>query len=224
MFNQKRMTFAELQAVLDLDFAGHEPIRQRFLNAYPKYGQDNPAVDGFVADTVTFVREVCAQLKVSPRDSAYVPGAFVWVMHEMLGRETGATPDGRRANTPLADGAGPAQGRERKGPTAAVLSTTSWDHSPLIGGVAFNMKFNTSLIRTPDGVDRLKDLVLTYLRRGGFETQINVIDGETLRKARENPDQYRDLVVRIGGYTDYFTRLSPGMQDEIMLRTEYEHA
>ena len=138
-----------------------------------------------------------------------------------MGRETGATPDGRQAGKPFADGAGPAQGRESKGPTAAILSTTSWEHSQLIGGVAFNMKFNTSLL-SGNGPERLKDLVMTYLKRGGFEVQINVINHETLQKARNNPDEYRDLVIRIGGYTDYYTRLPVEMQEEILHRTEYQ--
>ena len=91
----------------------------------------------------------------------------------------------------------------------------------MIGGLAYNMKFNTSLFKTPEGFSRLRDLILTFLRRGGFETQINVVDAEALLKARQSPDEYRDLVVRIGGYTDYFTRLSSEMQDEVMMRTEF---
>ena len=91
----------------------------------------------------------------------------------------------------------------------------------MIGGLAYNMKFNTSLFRTPEGFDRLRDLVLAFLRRGGFETQINVIDHEVLKDARLHPENYRDLVVRIGGYTDYFTRLTPQMQAEVILRTEF---
>jgi len=159
-----------------------------------------------------------------PDDGPFVPGAFVWIMHSWLGNETGATPDGRKAGTPFADGAGPAQGRETKGPTAAILSTTCWDHSPMIGGVAFNMKFNSSFFRSSSGIDELRNLVLTYLRRGGFETQINVVDAETLKQAQENPESYRDLLVRIGGYTDYFTAQSPEMQGEIIRRTEYARA
>jgi len=225
VFSTKRMSFGELQALLAADFEGNEALRQRFLNAYPKYGQDNPDADAFFPEVVTFLTEVCGRFKMYPGESPYVPGAFVWVMHERLGRETGATPDGREAGTPFADGAGPAQGRESKGPTAAILSTTSWDHSPLIGGAAFNMKFSASLFdRSPEARDGLKNLVLTYLRRGGFETQINVVDQETLRKARENPENYRDLVVRIGGYTGYFTQQSPEMQDEIIMRSEYRIA
>jgi len=128
-----------------------------------------------------------------------------------------------KAGTPFADGAGPAQGREIKGPTAAILSATSWDHTPLIGGVAFNMKFSASLFsRSPGAPNSLRELVLTFLRRGGFETQINVVDRNTLEAARKNPEKYRDLVVRIGGYTDYFTRISREMQDEIIQRTEYD--
>ena len=91
----------------------------------------------------------------------------------------------------------------------------------MIGGLAYNMKFSRSLFGTPASLDRLRDLVLTFLRRGGFETQINVVDGETLKAARANPEDYRDLVVRIGGYADYFTRLSAGMQEEIIMRTEF---
>jgi formate C-acetyltransferase len=142
-------------------------------------------------------------------------------MHEVLGSQCGATPDGRKAGAAFADGCGPAQGRERHGPTAAILSTTSWDHAPMIGGLAYNMKFSSSLFRGPEGYAGLRDLVLTFLRRGGFETQINVVDLETLENARKHPDDYRDLMVRIGGYADYFTRLSPAMQDEIILRTEF---
>ena len=224
IFHQRHLTFAELKALLDSDFAGHEETRLRFLNAYPKYGQENPEVDQLVSDTVRFVAAQCARYKMEPDDGHYVPGAFVWIMHEHLGRDTGATPDGRRAGFPFADGCGPAQGRESKGPTAAILSTTSWDHSSMIGGLAYNMKFNTSLFRSPKGFDSLRDLVLTFLRRGGFETQINVVDHETLKDARQHPENYRDLVVRIGGYSDYFTRLSPQMQDEVILRTEFDHA
>jgi formate C-acetyltransferase len=170
---------------------------------------------------VGFVEAECERHTVEPDSSAVVPGAFVWIQHERLGSDTGATPDGRRAGTAFADGAGPAQGREIHGPTAAILSTTSWDHSPLIGGIAFNMKFNAALFRTREGKPGLRHLILTYLRRGGFETQINVVDAETLKQARIHPEHYRDLVVRIGGYTDYFTRLSAAMQDEIIARTEY---
>lgn len=222
VYNQHTMTMAELLSLLDANFEGHEPERLRLLKKHPKYGLNVEAVDHFVSDTVAFVTKECARYQIPPDASHFIPGAFCWIMHELLGRDSGATPDGRKAGFPFADGAGPAQGRETSGPTAAILSTTSWDASPFIGGVALNMKFNSSLFTSPEAFRRLRDLIITYLRRGGFETQVNVVDHAMLLKAKENPDAYRDLVVRIGGYTDYFTRLSPEMQAEVMLRTEYQ--
>jgi formate C-acetyltransferase len=222
VFEQRRMTMAEARDILDRDFEGSEDVRQRWLHHYPKYGQGDAHVDALVAETVAFVISECAAYRMKPDDSPYVPGAFVWVMHERLGGQTGATPDGRKAGFPFADGCGPAQGRESRGPTAAILSTTSWDHSPMIGGLAFNMKFSRGLFSSPGASRRLQSLLVTFLERGGFETQVNVVDAEILRRARKNPGEYRDLVVRVGGYCDYFTTLSPRMQDEVILRTAFE--
>jgi formate C-acetyltransferase len=221
VFAKRTITLADLKAAMATNFAGMEPLRLRLLNGQPKYGNDCAQVDALVARTAAFCQAQCATHKIWPDDSPFVPGAFCWIMHEVLGRQTGATPDGRKAGFPFADGGGPAQGRERLGPTAAILSATSWDHSPMIGGLAYNMKFNSSLLEGAAARDRLRDLVITYLRRGGFETQINVVDRSTLLAARERPEQYRDLAVRIGGYVDYFTRLSFEMQEEVLMRTEF---
>ncbi len=221
LFERNAIDFKTLKKTLDADFKGEDPLRQHFLKGLPKYGNADTGVDALVAKVVDRVKKECARYKMAPNESHFIPGAFCWVMHERLGSVCGATPDGRKAGFPFADGGGPAQGCERSGPTSAILSATSWDHSPLIGGVAYNMKFNSTLFDSPESVKRLEDLLVTYLRRGGFEVQVNVVDPETLRKARVNPEQYRDLVVRIGGYTDYFVNLSPGMQDELMHRTEF---
>ncbi len=221
VFHLKRMSLDQLHRVLQADFSGYERERQRFLNGHPKYGNGCAEVDGLVGEIVTFARAECARHQMEPDGSPFIPGAFCWVMHERLGRQCGATPDGRRAGFPFADGCGPAQGRDQSGPTTAVRSVTTWDAAPLIGGAAFNMKFSTSLFSTPETLQRLRDLVVTFLQRGGFETQVNVVDARTLRAAQENPEAYRDLVVRIGGYTDYFTRLTPEMQSEVIMRTEY---
>ena len=222
VYRQRTMTLAQLRDILDSNFEGRDAERVRLLKGHPKYGVGAEEVDHFVRDNVGFVTRECARHKMLPDKSHFIPGAFCWIMHERLGGQCGATPDGRKAGFPFADGAGPAQGRETCGPTAAILSTTSWDAAPLIGGVALNMKFNSSLFSSPKAFQRLRDLLVTYLRRGGFEVQVNVVDHEVLQKAKENPEAYRDLVVRIGGYTDYFTRLSPEMQAEVMLRTEYQ--
>jgi formate C-acetyltransferase len=142
-------------------------------------------------------------------------------MHEHFGRNTGASPDGRKAGFPLGDGSGPCQGREKNGPTASVLSSTKWSHKELIGGVAVNMKFSKKTMNA-QSKNTMVSLIKTYLERGGFEMQINVVDKETLIKAKANPENYSDLVVRIGGYSDYFTKIPEKMQDEVILRTEHE--
>jgi len=221
IFVAKEFDFPRLKALLDCDFSGQEPIRQKFLNLHPKYGLNDASVDGEIGRLMGFITAECAKHKMRPDNAHFIPGTFCWIMHQRLGAECRATPDGRKAGFPFADGAGPAQGREKLGPTAAIQSVTSWDHTPMIGGSAFNMKFPRALFHEPVGVAKLKHLILTFLRQGGFETQINVVDNAILHKTLANPEAYGDLVVRIGGYTDYFTRLSPEMQQEVLQRTQY---
>ena len=131
-----------------------------------------------------------------------------------------ASPDGRRCGFPLGDGSGPAQGREENGPTASVISSTKWDHRQFIGGIAVNMKF-TSDMWNSDNIDKLVSLVDVFMLRGGFELQINSVNRDKLIAARENPELYKDLVVRIGGYSDFFVRLSDTMQREVIARTAH---
>jgi formate C-acetyltransferase len=222
IFQKKNMDVKTLKSILCSDFKGHENVRLRFLDCYEKYGNSCEEVDILVRKTADFIKKECSKHKVRPEKSHFIPGTFCWIMHERLGSQCGATPDGRKKGFPFADGGGPAQGREKNGPTSSILSATSWDHSFLIGGLAYNMKFSGELFNSPEAVKRLLDLIITFLKRGGFETQINVVSRKTLEAAKKNPEQYRDLVVRIGGYTDYFTRLSPEMREEVMLRTEYQ--
>ena len=221
VFEQKNISFAELKEILKADFKGYEAFQKKIIR-YPKYGEGNENVDQEILRVMGFIEAQCSKHKMLPDDSPFIPGTFCWIKHQILGAQCGATPDGRKAGFPFADGAGPAQGRERFGPTSAINSVTSWNHSPLIGGSAFNMKFNKSLFDSPETLNKLKQLITVFLKQGGFETQINVINNSTLRNALIHPEQYNDLVVRIGGYTDYFTRLSMEMQQEIIQRTEYE--
>ncbi len=212
-----------VRALLDIlaaDFAGHEDLRQRFLTQVPSYGNDEPAVDEFAVMIADFVAAECAKYDVV-LGGGFKPGFFCWVMHERLGSETGATPDGRKAGVPFADGAGPAQGRERHGPTAAVKSTTCWDHTPMLGGLVLNLKFSRKALESDESRAKLAELIKTYMRLGGMEVQINVVSREALVAAQARPEEYRDLVVRVAGYTDYFTNLSAAMQDEIIARTEF---
>ena len=221
IYEKESLAVKALLEILQADFAGHEEFRQRVLHEVPSYGNDEPEVDALAGRITGFLAAACAKHEVV-LGGGFKPGFFCWVMHERLGAETMATPDGRKAGMPFADGAGPAQGRERKGPTAAVKSTCSWDHTPMLGGLVLNLKFSPSALAGPESCLKLAELIKTYMRLGGFEVQINVVSRETLLAAREDPEQYRDLVVRVAGYTDYFNNLSAAMQEEIIARTEFE--
>jgi len=221
VYEQRRFTLAEFAAILQADFDGHEPLRQEILNHLPKYGNDERAIDELAAELVGHFGNCCSAQRIGQANHAYYPGMFCWIMHGRLGAETGATPDGRRAGQAFADGAGPAQGRERRGPTAAIRSTTRWDHGPMLGGLVLNLKFSRSALAGETALRRLAELIKTYMRLGGAEVQVNVVDGETLQAARDQPAEHRDLLVRVAGYSDYFVNLDPVLQDEVIARTEY---
>jgi trans-4-hydroxy-L-proline dehydratase len=219
VLEQGEVSLRELLEQAQADFAGTEDFRQRCLRE-PKYGNDVAEVDELAREFTEFVAAECARHEVLLNDRYYA-GFFCWIMHQQLGAVTGASFDGRKAGFPFADGAGPAQGRERRGPTAAVKSTTSWDHTPMLGGLVLNLKFTPSAIDAPESQAKLAELLKTYMRLGGQEVQINVVRHEDLLAARENPSDYKDLVVRIAGYCDYFVGLSPQMQEEVIARTSF---
>ena len=221
VFEEKELNIRGFKAILDSNFEGKEVFRQHLLNSIPKYGNDIDKIDCFFCTIVEHIISECKKYNGIHSNGKVIPSVFCWVMHERFGRETGATPDGRKAGFPLGDGSGPCQGRELNGPTASILSSTKWAHHELIGGVAVNMKFSKKSLGT-HSLNIMKGLIKTYLKRGGFEMQVNVIDRETLEKAVTNHEEYRDLVVRIGGYSDYFVKLSLEMQQEVILRTEHE--
>ena len=217
VYESREYTISQLYAILRDDFAGNEPLRQRILKKLPKYGNDDAEADAVACEIPGWITAEVEKYETW-RGSRFVPSLFCWVMHERFGRQTMATPDGRTAGFPMGDGSGPAQGRERSGPTASVLSSTKWAHWPFIGGIAVNLRF-ASL--REEQLPKLEALLETYLDRGGFEVQVNTVDRATLADAQTHPERHGDLVVRIGGYSDYFTRIGKNMQDEIILRTEH---
>lgn len=220
VFDEQKITVREFKAILDNNFEGNETLRLYILNSIPKYGNDIDDIDRYFGMVSEHIVKECEKYSGLHANSKLIPSVFCWIMHEWFGRETSATPDGRKAKFPLGDGSGPCQGREMNGPTASVLSSTKWDHCKFIGGVAVNLKFSKASLGR-NSLNTMGSIIKTYLNRGGFEVQINVVDNDTLKKARVNPEEYRDLVVRIGGYSDYFVRLSPEMQEEIILRTAH---
>jgi formate C-acetyltransferase len=221
VYEDRRLSLRELWEILRDNFEEHEPLRQEILKRLPKYGSDDNRADHLALEMTRFFADTCAQHHIGSEGRRYAPGLFCWVMHERLGRETGATPDGRLAGFPLADGAGPAQGREQRGPTGAIKSTTKWDHRPMLGGLVLNLKFSRPALRDEEALEKLQRLIESYMRLGGFEIQINVVDRETLLEAQERPEVYQDLLVRVAGYSDYFVGLSPEMQAEVIARTEH---
>jgi formate C-acetyltransferase len=221
VYDEKLLTVCQFKQILDSNFEGHEELRLRLLNDLPKYGNDIDEIDSYFSIFTNHIISECKKYTSIHSNANLIPSVFCWIMHEQFGRQTGATPDGRLAQFPLGDGSGPCQGRELKGPTASILSSTKWEHHQLIGGVAVNMKFSKSTLGA-NSLAVMQSLIEAFMQRGGFEMQINVTDKELLEKARQNPEQYRDLIVRIGGYSDYFTRLSPQMQEEVILRTEHK--
>ena len=139
-------------------------------------------------------------------------------MHQ--GYTTWATPDGRLAGTPIADAASPVQGRDVLGPTSVFASSLCYDHSAFMDGVCLNMRIHPTALSNDEGIAKLRDMVKAYMDHGGAEVQFNVVSSETMRKAQENPDAYRNLVVRIAGYSAYFVELSKDCQNDLILRNE----
>ena len=198
--------------------ARYQQIREMII-ALPKYGNDLEDVDTFAREVGETYTDILPQY-TNCRGGIFQAGLYPVSANVPLGYQTGATPDGRLAGFPLGDGSGPAQGREHEGPTASILSSTCWDHHRFIGGIAVNMKFSASLLGE-HSTDMLSTLIGTYLERGGFEIQINVTDNRILEDARLHPENYRDLVVRIGGYSDYFCNLSADLQQNVIDRAMF---
>ena len=142
-------------------------------------------------------------------------------VHVYFGSVIGATPDGRRAGQPLSEGISPVQGADRHGPTAVMKSVAKMDHART-GGTLLNQKFTPQILADDAGLDKLVKLVRGFFRLDGHHVQFNVIDADTLRAAQADPQAYRDLIVRVAGYSDYFCDLSKSLQDEIITRTEHE--
>jgi len=222
VYESAEFALAEFCRILEADFEGHEPLRQRIINTLPKYGNDQDEPDELARELAEFLIAETESDTVGLH--RYVPGFFCWIIHERFGAETGATPDGRKAHWALADAAGAGQGREMKGPTASVLSTTKWSHRKVLGGLVHNARFSRSMFRTERDRKAIRSVIETYLKRGGFEIQINVVGTDDLLDAQEHPEKYPDLLVRVAGYSDYFVHLNRNMQDEVVRRTEFSHA
>jgi len=220
VYEQKSLTMPELMGMLKANFEGFIRQRQMLLNRTPRYGNDDPQAD----DLLKKVFETYFSLidgRPNTRGGQYHINLLPTTCHIYFGAVTGAMPDGRLAGTPLSEGISPVQGADRHGPTAVLKSAAKMDHVRT-GGTLLNQKFTPQLLKDEASLDHLVQLVRTYFKLDGHHIQFNVVDAATLHQAQQDPGQYRDLIVRVAGYSDYFCDLSTALQDEIISRTEQQ--
>jgi formate C-acetyltransferase len=220
VFDQGHVTMAALVDALRRDFDGCEPLRQTLWNRTPRYGNDDPQADAILERVFDAVFEAIDG-RPNTRGGEYHVNYLSTTCHVYFGSVTGATPDGRRAFAPVSDGISPAQGADRRGPTAVIKSASRMDHARC-GGTLLNQKFTPSLLQGEGGIAHLAQYVRSYFALGGHHIQFNVVTADTLRAAQAHPEKYRDLIVRVAGYSDYFCDLTKPLQDEIISRTEHE--
>jgi pyruvate formate-lyase/glycerol dehydratase family glycyl radical enzyme len=219
VYEGKNLSMEELLAVLADDFEGDARTRQLFVNRTPRFGNDDEDADQIAQDVFnSFVEMIDG--RPNYRGGTHRVNMLPTTCHVYFGSVIGATPDGRRAGKPLSEGISPVQGADRKGPTAVLNSVSKIDHS-MTGGTLLNQKVNPSLVADPAGLEKFTQLVRSYFKKGGHHVQFNVIDRATLEAALADPESYRDLIVRVAGYSDYFCDLSEALQLEIISRTEH---
>ena len=219
VFDQESLSMVDLLIALQRDFKGQERTRSMLLNRTPKYGNDDDYADGVMRDLFEAYFEAIDG-RPNTKGGTYHVNLLPTTCHVYFGSVIGATPDGRKAGTPLSEGISPVQGADRRGPTAVVKSAAKMDHART-GGTLLNQKFTPQLLDDDTGLDGLVHLVRTYFKLDGHHIQFNVVDAATLRAAQRNPEQHRDLIVRVAGYSDYFCDLGIALQDEIIARTEH---
>jgi len=218
VYEDKRLSLQEFSKIVYNDFEDNEALRQYIIRKLPHYGNDQNEADLVAKCLADGLKRVFHSKMLGGH--IMVPGSFSYINHAKAGSKLGATFDGRKANYSYSDGCSPVQGRDTNGPTAMVLSLTSWDQSEFLGGMVVNIKFGAEHL-SGKNQERFLQVLRTFMQCGGLEMQVNVVDRKTLLDAREHPEAHGDLIIRIGGYSDYFVRLTPTLQQEIIDRTEY---
>ena len=219
VFEKRTFGMAELIEALDNNWEGYEIMRQTLVNKTPQYGNDDEAAD----ELAVRVQDIFCTAVERHTD---IQGANYWVdllpttSHIALGEVTGATPDGRRAGSWLSEGVSPVQGHDKKGPTAATRSVAKLDHART-NGTLLNIKISPQTVKEDCDLHKLAALIRGYFSQGGHHMQFNIVDRGTLLDAMEHPEQHRNLLIRVAGYSDYFTLLSREIQEEILSREEH---
>lgn len=220
VFDKQDLSMEDLMSALRSNFGGFEAMRQMLLNRTPKYGND----DDYADDVMQLLFEAYYEAiegRANTRGGRYHINLLPTTVHVYFGSVVGAMPDGRRSGMPLSEGVSPVQGADRCGPTAVIKSVAKMDHVRT-GGTLLNQKLTPQLMKEETDLEKFAKLVRTYFKLDGHHIQFNVVDAATLRAAKEHPEDYRDLIVRVAGYSDYFCDLGEALQDEIIARTEHQ--
>jgi len=217
IFEDKKYTWDEMVTALKTDWEGYEGMQKAFKDA-PKYGNDDDYPDTVMKQVFeSFFRLVDG--RPNTKGGHFRINLLPTTSHVYFGSVIGAMPDGREAYVPLSEGISPVQGADRQGPTSVLKSASKIDHLRT-GGTLLNQKFTPQIMEDDESLAKVGHLIRAYFKMNGHHIQFNVVTAETLRKAQKNPEMYRDLIVRVAGYSDYFIDLGADLQNEIIKRTE----
>lgn len=220
VYENEQINLNDFIEILDDNFSSQEILRQRLIHKMPKYGNDDDWADSIMVRLFNMLVDALDG-RPNTKGGRYRVEMLPTTSHVYFGSVTGAMPDGRKAGMPLSEGISPVQGVDTNGPTAVFKSAARMDHLKT-GGTLLNMKFLPSVVKGETEIEKWAHLVRTYFKMNGHHVQFNIVSSETLRKAQANPESYRDLIVRVAGYSDYFCDLSAELQEEIITRTGHE--
>jgi len=218
VFDEKSLTMEGLLSAAAADFDGQEPLRRRLLNKGPRYGNDDEYADSVMREAFEAYYDALDG-RPNTKGGEYHVNLLPTTVHVYFGSVVGALPNGRKAGLPLSDGVSPEHGADRLGPTAVIRSAARIPHWRT-GGTLLNQKFTPQVLEGENGLQGLVHLIRSYFAMGGHHIQFNVVSADALRQAQARPDEHRDLIVRVAGYSDYFVGLGPDLQNEIIARTE----
>lgn len=220
IYDTKTFTWVELLKALGKDFTGYEELQYKLVYRTPKYGNDDQYADEQAVKVFDIYYDAVTG-KANTRGGVHRINMLPTTCHVYFGSVTGATPDGRKAGIPLSEGISPFQGADTNGPTSVIKSASKINHL-ITGGTLLNQKFSPSFFEDEASYDNLTALIRSYFSLNGHHIQFNVVNADTLRDAQKHPERYRDLIVRVAGYSDYFNDLGEDLQNEIIRRTEHE--
>ncbi len=221
VYTDRAIPMRELLEALGSNFQNREPLRLMLVNRAPKFGNDDDLVDGLCNEVLAIFADELRRYR-NPRNGPFI-GAFYYLTANIpFGQRTAASADGRKAGEPLNDGGiSPAHGRDRNGATAVAKSVGKLDHQRLPHGTILNQRFHPSVFAGEDKLRLFSHYIRTFMDLGGWHTQVNIVTSDVLRKAQQDPKDYQDLVIRVAGYSAYFTQLEADVQNDIIDRTEH---